>query len=115
MSWLMDGLPISERPEGDRTERSERGNASMEGLHYHARGEGIAAPNTFGSSATMWLCTFALVRTRLSSRLCSEPGCAEVGVDVPGGWRCEQHRRSPWDRSRAEHPERTAYGSRWPE
>lgn len=53
------------------------------------------------------------MRTRLSSRLCAEPACGEVGVDVAGGWRCPEHRRTSWDRFRAAHPERSSYGSDW--
>jgi 5-methylcytosine-specific restriction enzyme A len=29
----------------------------------------------------------------LKTRLCSQPACTEVGVDVPGGWLCETHRK----------------------
>jgi 5-methylcytosine-specific restriction endonuclease McrA len=50
---------------------------------------------------------------RTTTRLCGEPGCREVGVDVAGGWRCEAHRRSPWDKWRAARPSGPAYGARW--
>ncbi len=53
--------------------------------------------------------------SRRSSRLCSEPGCSRVGVDVPSGWRCTDHARSPWDRWRAgQDPAKSSgYGHRW--
>jgi 5-methylcytosine-specific restriction endonuclease McrA len=52
---------------------------------------------------------------RLTTRLCCEPGCAELGVDAPAGWRCAQHGRSPWDRWRAgQEPAKSAgYGHKW--
>jgi 5-methylcytosine-specific restriction endonuclease McrA len=52
---------------------------------------------------------------RLSTRLCVEPGCAEVDVGGGGGWRCSEHRRIPWDRWRADQPpeKSSGYGSRW--
>ena len=53
------------------------------------------------------------VAKRTSTRLCAEPGCAEVGVDVAGGWRCDEHARAPWDRWRARNPGRSSYGARW--
>jgi 5-methylcytosine-specific restriction endonuclease McrA len=57
----------------------------------------------------------ALMGTGLSTRLCCEPGCGEVGVDVSSGWRCSAHRRSAWDRWRASNdPAKSqGYGHRW--
>jgi 5-methylcytosine-specific restriction endonuclease McrA len=54
------------------------------------------------------------VAKRTSTRLCAEPGCPEVGIDVPGGWRCSEHARAPWDRWRRLNPGRSSgYGARW--
>src|SRR5262249_61261845 len=53
---------------------------------------------------------------RLTTRLCGEPGCDQVGVDVAGGWRCAKHYRSGWDKWRESENGRArigGYGSRW--
>jgi 5-methylcytosine-specific restriction endonuclease McrA len=52
---------------------------------------------------------------RTSTRLCTEPLCGRVGVDVLPGWRCSEHRRTPWDRWRAgqDPAKSTGYGHRW--
>jgi 5-methylcytosine-specific restriction endonuclease McrA len=36
--------------------------------------------------------------TRITTRLCCEPGCAEVLEEALPSARCQAHRRTPWDR-----------------
>jgi len=34
--------------------------------------------------------------TRYTTRLCAEPGCGQVEVDAPPGWRCPTHTIDKW-------------------
>src|SRR5262249_16865739 len=53
--------------------------------------------------------------TRVTTRLCSEPGCREVLVDALAGARCPAHRSTPWARWRASQPAAKVanYGPCW--
>ena len=52
---------------------------------------------------------------KLTSRLCTEPGCGQVGVEVAPGWRCPEHRSTAWANWRASQPveKSSGYGHRW--
>jgi hypothetical protein len=51
---------------------------------------------------------------RLSTRLCGEPLCGQVGVEVPSGWRCPEHLRPGWSTWKAANPQKSiGYDRRW--